>query len=58
MVVEDCSVVDDREFWEAIHRLLLSLVCVIEKHKLPDRPSTAELRKAGKRVIDVDVKNE
>ena len=49
---------DDREFWEAIHRLLLSLVCVIEKHKLPDRPSTAELRKAGKRVIDVDVKNE
>jgi hypothetical protein len=53
----DCSVVDDKEFWQEIRRLLLSLVCVIERHKLGG-PTTAELRKAGKRIIDVDVKKE
>lgn len=48
---------DDRAFWEEIRRLLLSLVCVIERHKLGG-PTTAELRKAGKRVLEVDVKEE
>jgi hypothetical protein len=47
---------EDRDFWEQIHRLLLSAVCVIEKYKLKDVPSTSELRKAGKKVIKVDVK--
>ena len=57
MDAEDCSVVDDKEFWQEIRRLLLSLVCVIERHKL-DGPTTAELRKAGKQAIKVDVKKE
>ena len=48
---------DDREFWEKIHRLLLSLVCVIEREKLGVQ-TTAELRKAGKKAIKVDVKQD
>lgn len=50
----DCSAVDDKEFWQEIRRLLLSLVCVIERHKL-EGPTTSELRKAGKQAIKVDV---
>jgi len=48
----------DKEFWQEIHRLLLSLICTIERYKFPDRPTTSELRKAGKRVCQVDVKEE
>ena len=48
---------DDKEFWKEIWRLLLALVCVIEKHKLGG-PTTAELRKAGKKTICVDVTEE
>jgi hypothetical protein len=51
---------DDKEIelWQDIHRLLLSIVCKIEEHKFPNRPTTSELRKAGKKAICVDVKKE
>jgi hypothetical protein len=48
----------DREFWEELHRLLLSAVCTIERYKFPEKPTTSELRKAGKKVCQVDVKEE
>ena len=45
----------DDELWEVVYRLALSLVCEIEKRKWPERPTTSELRKAGKKVCQVDV---
>jgi len=58
MVDTESSERADDELWEAIYRLLLSAVCEIEKHKWPERPTTSDLRKAGKKVIKVDVKQE
>ena len=48
----------DIEFWQELHRLLLSVVCTIERYKWPDKPTTSELRKAGKSICKVDVKQE
>jgi len=41
----------DRDFWREYHCLLLSMVCLIEKHKLDSRHTTAELRRAGKKAL-------
>ena len=49
---------EEEDFWNEIHRLLLSMVCVIERYKRPDKPTTSELREAGKKVIKVDVTRE
>jgi len=48
---------EEEQFWDDIHRLLLSAVCIIERYKRKDKPTTSELREAGKKVIKVDVKN-
>jgi len=48
---------EDEQFWDDLHRALLSIVCIIERYKKKDMPTTSELRKAGKKVIKVDVKN-
>lgn len=45
--------IDDLEFWEAQVSVLLSQVCIIERHKLNRRYTTAELRKLGKELAAI-----
>ena len=45
---------NDHDFWERVVSLLLSLVCTIEKDKLHRKPTTSELREAGKAKLAQD----
>ena len=56
--VDDGLSPEDEEFVKEIHRLLLSMVCVWERRYFSDKPTTSELRKAGKSICKVDVKQE
>lgn len=38
----------DKAFWLEVRSLLIRLVCLIEKEKLDEACTTAELRRAGK----------
>jgi len=52
MVAEDCLPVDeDREFWEEFWSLLIQMSCLIERKRLDRKITTADLRKAGKKVL-------
>jgi len=46
----DCHT-QDEQFWQELRSLLLQMVCLIEKTKLGHDTTTADLRKAGKRVL-------
>mgnify|MGYP007134647853 CR=1 FL=1 len=48
----------EEEFRVEIYRLLLSAICVLERYWFPDKPTTSKLRKAGKKVCQVDVNKE
>lgn len=41
----------DETFWQEIRSLLLQMVCLIEKQKLAQEHTTADLRREGKRVL-------
>jgi len=42
---------DETAFWEKVNRLLISLVCEIERDKLHCTYTTSELRKVGREVL-------
>ena len=46
----------DKAFWLEVRALLIRLVCLIEKEKLDESCTTAELRKAGKEHLTNDRK--
>ena len=50
--------ISEEEFVDEMYRLLLSAVCIIERRYYPDKPTTSKLRKAGKKVCQVDVNKE
>ena len=45
---------NDTAFWSEVVSLLLSLVCLIEREKLKRKPTTSELRAAGKEALCKD----
>jgi hypothetical protein len=45
-----CETADDK-FWSEMVSLLLRAVCLIERDKLHRTHTTADLRKAGKKVL-------
>jgi hypothetical protein len=45
------TAINDKAFWERVNRLLISLVCEIEREKLHCTHTTSELRKIGREVL-------